>query len=76
MYFCGYLKKTLVEYKHSGHFGDTALTNDIQMIPRWGKLDFAVLCIGDNFTLGYEDAKLVKESSVISVHYDFSMYKN
>jgi hypothetical protein len=76
MYFCGYLKKTLVEYKHSGHFGDTALTNDIQMIPRWGKLDFAVLCIGDNFTPGYEDAKMVKVSSVISIHYELFMHKN
>jgi hypothetical protein len=53
-----------VKYTHSGHFGDTALANDIQLVQRWGKLDFAVLCIGDNFTLGYEDAKTVKESSV------------
>src|SRR5215204_21413 len=36
--------------------GDTALTMDMQLIPRWAKLDFCVLCIGDNFTMGYEDA--------------------
>ena len=36
--------------------GDTALTMDMQLIPRWAKLDFAVLPIGDNFTMGVEDA--------------------
>ncbi|MGZ8517655.1 MAG: metal-dependent hydrolase, partial [Chitinophagaceae bacterium] len=36
--------------------GDTALTMDMQLVPRWAKLDFAVLPIGDNFTMGYEDA--------------------
>ena len=58
--------------------GDTALTLDMQLIPRWGKLDFAVLCIGDNFTMGYEDAieaaKMVKVSSVAGVHYDTFPY--
>lgn len=54
--------------------GDTALTMDMQLIPKWGKLDFAVLCIGDNFTMGYEDAieaaKMVQCTKVIGVHYD------
>jgi L-ascorbate metabolism protein UlaG (beta-lactamase superfamily) len=58
--------------------GDTALTTDMQLIPRWGKLDFAILCIGDNFTMGYEDAveaaKMVKVKSVIGVHYDTFPY--
>jgi L-ascorbate metabolism protein UlaG (beta-lactamase superfamily) len=58
--------------------GDTALTTDMQLIPRWGKLDFAVLCIGDNFTMGYEDAmeaaKMVQVNSVIGVHYDTFPY--
>jgi L-ascorbate metabolism protein UlaG (beta-lactamase superfamily) len=58
--------------------GDTALTTDMQLIPRWGKLDFAVLCIGDNFTMGYEDAveaaKMVGVTSVIGVHYDTFPY--
>ena len=58
--------------------GDTALTLDMQLIPRWGKLDFAVLCIGDNFTMGYEDAveaaKMVKVASVVGVHYDTFPY--
>ncbi len=54
--------------------GDTALTMDMQLVPRWGKLDFAVLPIGDNFTMGYEDAILAAEmigcSNIIGVHYD------
>ena len=58
--------------------GDTALTYDMQLIPRWGKLDFAVLCIGDNFTMGYEDAveaaKMVNVTSVVGVHYDTFPY--
>jgi L-ascorbate metabolism protein UlaG (beta-lactamase superfamily) len=54
--------------------GDTALTMDMQLIPKWGKLDFAVLPIGDNFTMGYEDAILAAEMiqcrDIVAVHYD------
>lgn len=54
--------------------GDTALTIDMQLVPRWGKLDFAVLPIGDNFTMGYEDAiiaaEMVQCKNIIGVHYD------
>jgi L-ascorbate metabolism protein UlaG (beta-lactamase superfamily) len=54
--------------------GDTALTMDMQLIPRWAKLDFAVLCIGDNFTMGYEDAiesaRMIQCNNIIGVHYD------
>jgi L-ascorbate metabolism protein UlaG (beta-lactamase superfamily) len=54
--------------------GDTALTLDMQLIPRWGKVNVAALCIGDNFTMGYEDAieaaKMVKCTEVLGVHYD------
>jgi L-ascorbate metabolism protein UlaG (beta-lactamase superfamily) len=54
--------------------GDTALTMDMQLIPRWGKLDFAVLPIGDNFTMGYEDAIIAAEmiqcKNIVGVHYD------
>lgn len=54
--------------------GDTALTLDMQLIPRFAKLDFAVLPIGDNFTMGYEDALLCAEmiqcKKIIGVHYD------
>ena len=54
--------------------GDTALTMDMQLVPRWGKPDFAVLPIGDNFTMGYEDAIMAAEmiqcKTIIGVHYD------
>lgn len=54
--------------------GDTGLTLDMQLIPLWATLDFAVLPIGDHFTMGYEDATIaagfVKATKVIGVHYD------
>jgi len=54
--------------------GDTALTMDMQLVPRWGKLDFAVLPIGDNFTMGYEDAiaaaEMIQCRNIVGVHYD------
>lgn len=54
--------------------GDTALTFDMELIPRWAKLDFAVLPIGDNFTMGVEDAIIAAEfiqcSRIVGVHYD------
>ncbi|MCW3463751.1 metal-dependent hydrolase [Chitinophaga nivalis] len=54
--------------------GDTALTLDMQLIPAFTQLDFAVLPIGDNFTMGVEDAiaaaKLVACKKIIGVHYD------
>ncbi|MFN2439037.1 MAG: metal-dependent hydrolase, partial [Chitinophagaceae bacterium] len=62
------------EEKKFYYSGDTALTMDMQLIPKWGKLDFAVLCIGDNFTMGYEDAieaaKMIQCKQVVGVHYD------
>ncbi len=54
--------------------GDTALTMDMQLIPRWAKLNFAVLPIGDKFTMDIEDAiatsDFVQCNKVIGVHYD------
>jgi L-ascorbate metabolism protein UlaG (beta-lactamase superfamily) len=60
-----------------GHFyysGDTALTMDMKLIGESTKLSFAALCIGDNFTMGVEDA--IKASNfigcdqILGVHYD------
>lgn len=54
--------------------GDTALTMDMQLVPKWAKLNFAILPIGDNFTMGYDDAieaaYLVDCKEIIGVHYD------
>lgn len=54
--------------------GDTALTMDMKLIGESVKLKFAVLCIGDNFTMGAEDAAkaadFVRCNEVLGVHYD------
>lgn len=54
--------------------GDTALTMDMQLIGEEFALQFAVLPIGDNFTMGAKDAvraaNFVKCKRVVGVHYD------
>ncbi|MBT8179468.1 MAG: metal-dependent hydrolase [Eudoraea sp.] len=54
--------------------GDTALTLDMKLIPKWGKLDLAILPIGDNFTMGVADAVIasdyIKCNKVLGYHYD------
>lgn len=54
--------------------GDTALTMDMKLIPLRTQLDLAVLPIGDNFTMGIEDAILasdfVKCDKVLGYHFD------
>ena len=55
--------------------GDTAVHMDMQLIPMLSKpMDLAILPIGDNFTMGYEDAAeaamLVGCKKIIGVHYD------
>ena len=58
--------------------GDTALTLDMQLVPRWAKVNFSVLPIGDNFTMGPEDAieaaRMVQCNTVVGVHYDTFPY--
>jgi L-ascorbate metabolism protein UlaG (beta-lactamase superfamily) len=55
--------------------GDTALTMDMQLIPMTcPPLDFAILPIGDNFTMNYEEAAIacdfIKCEKVVACHYD------
>lgn len=54
--------------------GDTALTLDMQLIPTWAKLDFAVLPIGDNFTMDIADAvrcaDFIQCKKIVGVHYN------
>jgi len=54
--------------------GDTALTFDMKLIPLKYNLDVAVLPIGDNFTMGYEDAILasdfIKCDKILGYHFD------
>lgn len=54
--------------------GDTALTYDLKLIPLYANLNFAVLPIGNNFTMGVNDAIIAAEflecETIIGVHYD------
>jgi L-ascorbate metabolism protein UlaG (beta-lactamase superfamily) len=54
--------------------GDTALFSDMQLIGQRDKIDYAVLPIGDNYTMGIEDAaqaaKLLGAKKIIPVHYN------
>jgi L-ascorbate metabolism protein UlaG (beta-lactamase superfamily) len=54
--------------------GDTALTLDMKLIGESVKLRFAALCIGDNFTMGPEDAvkaaEFIRCNEIVGVHYD------
>lgn len=54
--------------------GDTALTLDMKLIPEQTKLQFAVLPIGDFYTMGIEDAlraaEFVGVTKIVGVHYD------
>lgn len=54
--------------------GDTALTLDMQLITGWANLKFAILPIGDNFTMGIDDAMIAAQfvdvRKVIGVHYN------
>jgi L-ascorbate metabolism protein UlaG (beta-lactamase superfamily) len=54
--------------------GDTALTLDMKLIGETTKLAFAILPIGDNFTMGVDDAIKASDfvgcKKVLGVHYD------
>lgn len=54
------------------HAGDTALITDMQLLE--GRVDVALLPIGDNFTMGPDDAAravaLIKPRAVIPMHYN------
>jgi L-ascorbate metabolism protein UlaG (beta-lactamase superfamily) len=54
------------------HAGDTALLTDMQLLR--GKVDLALLPIGDNFTMGPEDAvqavEFIRPRMVIPIHYN------
>jgi L-ascorbate metabolism protein UlaG (beta-lactamase superfamily) len=66
-----------IVFSAEGNFyfaGDTALTLDMQLIARWAKLNFAVLPIGDNFTMDVADAiscaEMIGCRNILGVHYD------
>jgi len=58
--------------------GDTALHLDMELVGRQHKLDHAFLSIGDNFTMGYEDAliaaDMIKCDNIVGMHFDTFPY--
>ena len=62
------------EYKNIYIAGDTALTMDMKLIAMQTKLDLAILPIGDNFTMGIDDAVIAADflqcDKILGVHYD------
>jgi len=69
---CGFVVET-----RDGNFyysGDTALTYDMKLIGERTSVDFAVLPIGDFYTMGIEDAvraaEFVGTTKIVGVHYD------
>jgi L-ascorbate metabolism protein UlaG (beta-lactamase superfamily) len=55
------------------HTGDTDVFADMALIPKFGKVDVMLACIGDHFTMGPERAalavNLVKPGIVVPMHF-------
>lgn len=64
----------MAEGKTIYHAGDTALFSDMKLIGERHPIDLAFLPIGDNFTMGPEDAayaaKLLNPKIVVPIHYN------
>lgn len=62
------------EHKNIYIAGDTALSYDMKLIPLQTKLDLAILPIGDNFTMGVDDAILASDfvecDKILGYHFD------
>ncbi|HEX6972277.1 MAG TPA: metal-dependent hydrolase [Limnochordia bacterium] len=69
---CGYLIEA--EGKVLYNAGDTGLFGDMRLIGERHRIDVALLPIGDNFTMGPDDAayaaRLLRARTVIPMHYD------
>jgi L-ascorbate metabolism protein UlaG (beta-lactamase superfamily) len=68
---CGFL--FTIQDKNIYHACDTGLFYDMKLIGEEG-IDLAILPIGDNFTMGPDDAlravKLIEPQQVVPIHYD------
>ncbi len=66
----------IIEGEHKNIYiaGDTALTMDMKLIPLQTKLDLAILPIGDNFTMGIDDAIIASDfvecDKILGYHFD------
>lgn len=62
------------DYGNFYYAGDTALTMDMKLVGMQHQLDFAILPIGDNFTMGIDDAILCADfincKNILGVHFD------
>ena len=69
---CGFL--LMINGKTIYHSGDTGLFSDMKLIGELNKIDIAILPIGDNFTMGIDDAvyavSLIKPELAIPMHYN------
>ncbi len=67
---CGFLLQ--LEGNNIYHAGDTALLTDMQLLK--GRVDIAILPIGDNYTMGPEDAaravEFIQPGVVIPMHFN------
>ena len=64
----------MAEGKTIYHAGDTGLFSDMKLIGERHPIDLAFFPIGDNFTMGPEDAalaaKFLKAKIVVPIHFD------
>jgi L-ascorbate metabolism protein UlaG (beta-lactamase superfamily) len=64
----------MAEGKTIYHAGDTALFSDMKLIGERHPIDLAFLPIGDNYTMGPEDAayaaKLLAAKTIVPIHYN------
>ncbi|HEX8211319.1 MAG TPA: metal-dependent hydrolase [Longimicrobium sp.] len=69
---CAGFLLTLAGGRRLYHAGDTALITDMQLLR--GQVDVALLPIGDNYTMGPEDAaravEFIQPATVVPMHYD------
>ena len=69
---CGFL--IMAEGKTLYHAGDTGLFYDMKLIGEMHPVDLALLPIGDNFTMGVDDAikavELMRPKQAVPMHYD------
>ena len=69
---CGFL--VTVDGKTIYHAGDTGLSAEMALIGRLDNIDVAILPIGDNYTMGPDDAleaiKMLVPKTVVPMHYD------
>ena len=54
--------------------GDTSLNQEMKLIGEYNQVDYAFLPIGDNFTMGIDDAIIAAQfincKNIIGMHYD------